>query len=703
MRRSLTHYWRTHLAVLFGAATTTAVLTGALIVGDSLRGSLRDLTLDRLGSVEWAIVAEPPFRQSLADDLGRDPGVGPGSAPAAALTLRASATAPESGARASEVALWGVDESFFALHPATEPLDLATRSGPFATAALNRALAAELGVAPGSELVLAFQRPSDVSRETLVGREESAETVEVLRVTVGSVLPDRGMGGFGLEPRQTRALNVFVDLERLQRALLGRGSRRVNTLLGGALAGANRSVESLESALASALQLEDLGLSMVADGEVLTVQSREFVLDDVRAEAVTEAARELGAEVQPVLTYLANAIELRGAEAADAPAPDAAVIASVPYSTIAALEPPAADGLGAFRLVGGAPAPSLGNDEILLNQWTADDLGAKVGDVVEVSYWGLGARDELLGREPNAACPRRRRHAGDGRRRLPALLTSRGSRTPRTSPLGIRRSRSSSTPSDPSTSSTGMTTARCPRPSSAARSAASSGPAVSAALRHCASRRRRPAPATGAAPELAAELGSSLRARLTPREAGFVTRPLREEGLRAARGATDFAGLFLGLSLFLIVSAALLAGLLFRLGVEHRAAEVGLLRATGFPNRRVRRRFLGEGLLLAALGAGVGLAGAAAYAGRAPGRPPQLVAAGDRRAGPVPPSATPDAGSGSGALRPRRRRRRGRSLCDGSARSPSSPCWPASSPSSARAFRGAPSGSASARSRRPAP
>ena len=78
MRRSLTDYWRTHLAVLFGAATTTAVLTGALIVGDSLRGSLRDLTLDRLGSVEWAIVAERPFRQSLADDLGRDPGVGPG-------------------------------------------------------------------------------------------------------------------------------------------------------------------------------------------------------------------------------------------------------------------------------------------------------------------------------------------------------------------------------------------------------------------------------------------------------------------------------------------------------------------------------------------------------------------------------------------------------------------------------------------------
>ncbi len=41
-------------------------------------------------------------------------------------------------------------------------------------------------------------------------------------------------------------------------------------------------------------------------------------------------------------------------------------------------------------------------------------------------------------------------------------------------------------------------------------------------------------------------------------------RPVREEGLRAASGATDFAGLFIGFSFFLIVSAGLLVGLLFR-------------------------------------------------------------------------------------------------------------------------------------------
>ena len=43
MLRGLKHYWKMNLAVLLAAAVNTAVLTGALIVGDSVRGSLRDM------------------------------------------------------------------------------------------------------------------------------------------------------------------------------------------------------------------------------------------------------------------------------------------------------------------------------------------------------------------------------------------------------------------------------------------------------------------------------------------------------------------------------------------------------------------------------------------------------------------------------------------------------------------------------------
>ena len=46
---SLLYYWRTNLAVAAGVVAGTAVLTGALLVGDSMKGSLRHLALDRLG------------------------------------------------------------------------------------------------------------------------------------------------------------------------------------------------------------------------------------------------------------------------------------------------------------------------------------------------------------------------------------------------------------------------------------------------------------------------------------------------------------------------------------------------------------------------------------------------------------------------------------------------------------------------------
>ena len=53
--RSLTYYWRTNVAVVAGVATAVAVLAGALLVGDSVRGSLRDLVAERLGRTDHVV------------------------------------------------------------------------------------------------------------------------------------------------------------------------------------------------------------------------------------------------------------------------------------------------------------------------------------------------------------------------------------------------------------------------------------------------------------------------------------------------------------------------------------------------------------------------------------------------------------------------------------------------------------------------
>ena len=55
--RNLLFHRRAHFAVLLGAAVGCAVLAGALLVGDSLRGSLRDRAEAQRGGVDFALVS----------------------------------------------------------------------------------------------------------------------------------------------------------------------------------------------------------------------------------------------------------------------------------------------------------------------------------------------------------------------------------------------------------------------------------------------------------------------------------------------------------------------------------------------------------------------------------------------------------------------------------------------------------------------
>jgi hypothetical protein len=60
--QSLRFHLRTHLAVALGVAAATAVLTGAFLIGDSVRGSLRHLVLDRLGKIDDVLILDRFFR-----------------------------------------------------------------------------------------------------------------------------------------------------------------------------------------------------------------------------------------------------------------------------------------------------------------------------------------------------------------------------------------------------------------------------------------------------------------------------------------------------------------------------------------------------------------------------------------------------------------------------------------------------------------
>src|SRR5258707_2110563 len=67
--QNLRYFRAANLAVVAGMAVATAVLTGALMVGDSVRGSLRDLAERRLDWVDHALVSPRFLDQSLGRRL----------------------------------------------------------------------------------------------------------------------------------------------------------------------------------------------------------------------------------------------------------------------------------------------------------------------------------------------------------------------------------------------------------------------------------------------------------------------------------------------------------------------------------------------------------------------------------------------------------------------------------------------------------
>ena len=67
------HSWRTSVSVALGVATATAVIVGALLVGDSMRGSLRQLTIERLGKTEVMIAPGGFFEFQGVVDSDVDP------------------------------------------------------------------------------------------------------------------------------------------------------------------------------------------------------------------------------------------------------------------------------------------------------------------------------------------------------------------------------------------------------------------------------------------------------------------------------------------------------------------------------------------------------------------------------------------------------------------------------------------------------
>src|SRR5215813_7447726 len=149
IRRSLLHYWRTNLAVIAGVGVAVSVLAGALLVGDSVRGSLKELFLGRLGRTSYVLAATHFFAEDLPHRMEDYPEFRMRFQVCPLVVVQGVVTHQEPRRRASEVQVYGVDDRFWRFHH--HPLD-----APFSQrdALVSSPLAAEIGIQPGDSILL---------------------------------------------------------------------------------------------------------------------------------------------------------------------------------------------------------------------------------------------------------------------------------------------------------------------------------------------------------------------------------------------------------------------------------------------------------------------------------------------------------------------------------------------------------------------
>jgi ABC-type antimicrobial peptide transport system permease subunit len=529
--RTIRHYLKLNFTIVLGIALSTAILVGALIIGDLVRYSLQQITVQRLGKTSQVITAgERLFGRPLAEKLAAK------THAQVAPLLRANGFGVINGGemRINQLAVWGIDKAFGEFSEMPQLFNLKGNE-----VAINENLASLSGLKVGDEFLLRLNKLNTFPANTPFVSEE--ETAVSFRVLVARILKPEELSNFNLKNIQSAPRNVFLNLDELNRQM---GlQEKANVLL---FAGVDANAD-LPKMLQESWSLSDLNL-ILRENQALNYT--ELISDRVFVEpAVEQFATKSLAGSKSIFSYFVNDFTVGDKQ--------------TPYSFVSTDE-------------------SLSGNQMAVSEWLADDLKAKVGDAVKVSYFEVGPLRRLVQKDTMFVISSIFKMEGAKADPLlapviPGLSDAGNCRDWKTGvPVDLKKIR----PNDEAYWNKYKGTPKAYISSETARKLWQNRFGEATAIRMDGPKK--------------AEMETALLAGLIPAQVGFELTNVKSDGMAAAAGGTDFGGLFIGLSFFVLFAAVLLAFLLFKLYLGFRKTEIGTLTALGFSFPAIRKLFVAE-------------------------------------------------------------------------------------------------------------
>ena len=350
--RSIKYYIKPVLYQVIIIAVLSAVITGSLLTGKSVKESLKKSASERLGNTGMLISSGVRF---MNPDLAKRITAGSGINCTGILELNGYCQSMNSQKKAFNTHIFGVSKDFFVFQ-GHDSINI--KPGEVA---INQRLADYLGIKAGEELIIRFKKISDIPSDAPFSPTGDAGRSVVL--TVGTILDYSLNGNFSLSINQITPFNIFANPNDLEEDYVARA--KVNRLL--VNRNSFKSLKSVSEVLQKNLIPSDIGLRL---RKVDKTEGYEIISDRIFIdEALVKELVRLIPSSAPLLTYLGNRFEYGPR--------------STPYSFVSALP--------------SSLYPEIANGNgIIINRWMSQDLSVNEGDTVRMYWYSPDSLNKLI-------------------------------------------------------------------------------------------------------------------------------------------------------------------------------------------------------------------------------------------------------------------------------------------------------------------